>query len=1324
VFMSCCGSKTLDGLDSGAAGGTFDGDIIINGGIVTSGDGTIGGDLLVAGDLNVQGGDFELGVGIDGWSNVRSASAAFGLDLEAPAGKRVRIVNDVTPIVEVDTKLRLNASTTGQVAVVPAAVSTSYDFVLPTNLGLNTQVLTTTGTSTYWSAGGGVGGGTVTSVALNVAGTPFLTVSGSPITTAGTFMLTFSGTALDVVNGGTGVTTATGTGSVVRSIAPSLVTPNIGAAVGLRLDLTGSTSGTVSILVRPVAGTYNFNLPITAGSAGQVLTSAGGGSNEMTWTTPAAPGTGTVTSVAVNVAGTPFLSVSGSPITSSGTFTFTFSGSALDVVNGGTGTTTSTGTAGSVVLSISPTITGTLTVEDVSASGVISTSDTTSSISTTTGSGVFAGGLGVAGNINMGGTLTSPNILGSGQISAQGQLKTTATTASTSTTTGSLVSGGGAGIGGDLFVRQSVNVNYGGSTGSPQLRISPATTNSLATVAFYTGTSNSGDSWVVGHAGGAGNFLIRSTASGQDKLFITPSGPVFFLSGASTVSFLNVTGSTSGTVSIQAQANAGTWNFNLPITAGSAGQVLTSAGGGGNVMTWSSASTGTVTSVGMTVPAFLTVSGSPITTAGSFTVGLSGTALPVLNGGTGVTTSTGTGSVVLNTSPTLTGAILTTPTLTNPTSNNIGLQGGSGGVVSILPPSALFSSWNFNLPTTAGVAGQVLQSQGGGGSVMTWANVGTGSVTSVGLAVPAFLNVSGSPIVSSGVITIGLSGTALPILNGGTSTTTATGIVGSPVVLQNGPTITGNMNVNNILGIGSIQMNSGAVLSGAALNQFNTSGGGNGYIASFLNSGLLADNAIFMMLGRSTGDAAVLSYNRAGVNPLSFGIQFFGGSGNSVLVYQNNTASSSTTTGSLVVTGTGGLGVGGGITSSSTRIRGVASQQTISPLTLNSQTSVKFYTNVNETGASWGIGLNANGAGGDIFCIESSTAGGNLVTISPAGGMNVPAITSSGIIKTTNTTASTSTVTGSGQFAGGVGIGGALNAGGVIKTTDTTVSTNASTGSGVFAGGLGVGGAINSTGTVTATTTFAQSNTASPFTFTNTTTGASNAFIVQSNLAPNVANGADIYQAIGGSLATNNALLFGLKKRASQYATFALYGDDETMTLRNINTPSTTTTTGTLQVKGGLGVDGRVCANELQTDNGFPFRYREGFYNATLSAGPLTFSVNPVSSPWTRVGRLVTVIYANLCNIGSAGDPGTFTLRISLPFTPLGYACGGCAKVSDTKPGQGGDKAYTVEAQPGIPFALFYNATTGFSAYEEYPGNISWTNFRMYFTLTYITSDP
>lgn len=59
---------------------------------------------------------------------------------------------------------------------------------------------------------------------------------------------------------------------------------NVGGTItGASLKVPGSTSGTVSILSQAAAGTYNFNLPTTAGSSRQVLVSGGGGSAPMTW---------------------------------------------------------------------------------------------------------------------------------------------------------------------------------------------------------------------------------------------------------------------------------------------------------------------------------------------------------------------------------------------------------------------------------------------------------------------------------------------------------------------------------------------------------------------------------------------------------------------------------------------------------------------------------------------------------------------------------------------------------------------------------------------------------------------------------------------------------------------------------------------------------------------------------------------------------------------------------------------------------------------------------------------------------------------------------
>jgi len=103
--------------------------------------------------------------------------------------------------------------------------------------------------------------------------------------------------------------------------------------------------------------------------------------------------------------------------------------------------------------------------------------------------------------------------------------------------------------------------------------------------------------------------------------------------------------------------NAAFGNFSVPLSAkgdlltyngsavavlsvGTNGQVLTADSTQANGVKWATVTgTGTVTSVAMSVPAFLSVSGSPITGAGTLAVTLSGTALPIANGGTGATTA-------------------------------------------------------------------------------------------------------------------------------------------------------------------------------------------------------------------------------------------------------------------------------------------------------------------------------------------------------------------------------------------------------------------------------------------------------------------------------------------------------------------------------------------------------------------------------------------------------------------------------------------------------------------------------------------------------------
>ena len=120
-------------------------------------------------------------------------------------------------------------------------------------------------------------------------------------------------------------------------------------------------------------------------------------------------------------------------------------------------------------------------------------------------------------------------------------------------------------------------------------------------------------------------------------------------------------GSTTATnVPLAANLTTNSSGVELAINAADGKLYYKDSGGVVQVLATKAGAFGTVTSVAATVPAFLSVSGSPITSSGTLAISLSGTALPVANGGTGLTSYTANGVVYASASGTLaTGSALT-----------------------------------------------------------------------------------------------------------------------------------------------------------------------------------------------------------------------------------------------------------------------------------------------------------------------------------------------------------------------------------------------------------------------------------------------------------------------------------------------------------------------------------------------------------------------------------------------------------------------------------------------------------------------------------------
>lgn len=162
--------------------------------------------------------------------------------------------------------------------------------------GLTDSAVSTAGPALF-SAAGLLSSGTYSGNTTKLATTTGVLTSGDcvKLDVSGNFI--DAGAACGAGGGGTGTVNSgtlgqmayyagTGTavsGSADATLSAGALTLGVAGSAAGSLVISGSTSGAVSIKPQAAAGTYNFNLPIGAGSAGDPLLSGGGGTSPMTF---------------------------------------------------------------------------------------------------------------------------------------------------------------------------------------------------------------------------------------------------------------------------------------------------------------------------------------------------------------------------------------------------------------------------------------------------------------------------------------------------------------------------------------------------------------------------------------------------------------------------------------------------------------------------------------------------------------------------------------------------------------------------------------------------------------------------------------------------------------------------------------------------------------------------------------------------------------------------------------------------------------------------------------------------------------------------------
>ena len=225
----------------------------------------------------------------------------------------------------------------------------------------------------------------------------------------------------------------------------------------------------------------------------------------------------------------------------------------------------------------------------------------------------------------------------------------------------------------------------------------------------------------------AGTLSASLATQTQNLIFASPDGatgaPVFRAITTNDLPTIAISkGGTGGTTATEGLNNL------LPTQTGNSGKVLQTDG---TNTSWMAAANGSVTSVGLALPSIFSVSGSPITTAGTLSASL----------------ATQTQNLIFASPDGATGAPVFRAISANDLPTIAISKGGTGATTAT-------AGLNNLLPAQTGNSGKVLQTDG---TNTSWVAAANGSVTSVGLSLPSIFSVSGSPITSAGTLSASLA---------------------------------------------------------------------------------------------------------------------------------------------------------------------------------------------------------------------------------------------------------------------------------------------------------------------------------------------------------------------------------------------------------------------------------------------------------------------------------------------------------------------------------------------------------------------------------------